>query len=65
MGTCTHLRHSIKGRYDNLPLELWMLYSYPILGGTPPGDRMIYLRSMLCAMESLRNGEIGSLEAVL
>jgi len=20
-----------KGRYDNLPLELWMLYSYPIL----------------------------------
>ena len=24
-----------KGRYDNLPLELWMLYSYPILGGTP------------------------------
>jgi 5-methylthioadenosine/S-adenosylhomocysteine deaminase len=45
-----------KGRYDNLPLELWMLYSYPILGGTPPNDRLIYLRSMLCAMESLRNG---------
>ena len=21
-----------KGRYDNLPLELWMLFSYPILG---------------------------------
>jgi 5-methylthioadenosine/S-adenosylhomocysteine deaminase len=45
-----------KGRYDNLPLELWMLYAYPILGGTPPSDRLIYLRSMLCAMESLKNG---------
>ena len=21
-----------KGRFDNLPLELWMLYCYPILG---------------------------------
>ena len=33
-----------KGRYDNMPLELWMLYCYPILGATPPGDRLIYLR---------------------
>jgi 5-methylthioadenosine/S-adenosylhomocysteine deaminase len=45
-----------KGRYDNLPLELWMLYSYPILGGAPPSDRLIYLRSILCAIESLKNG---------
>ncbi|MGD9881030.1 MAG: amidohydrolase family protein [Reyranella sp.] len=45
-----------KGRYDNMPLELWMLYCYPILGGQPPGDRLIYLRSMVVAMESLKNG---------
>lgn len=45
-----------KGRYDNLPLELWMLYSYPILGTKPLSDRLIYLRSMLVAMESLRTG---------
>jgi 5-methylthioadenosine/S-adenosylhomocysteine deaminase len=45
-----------KGRYDNLPLELWMLFSYPILGGEAPSERLIYLRSMLCAMESLKNG---------
>jgi 5-methylthioadenosine/S-adenosylhomocysteine deaminase len=45
-----------KGRYDNMPLELWMLYCYPILGATPPSDRLIYLRSMVVAMESLRNG---------
>lgn len=54
-----HLHSSealLKGRYDNLPLELWMLYSYPILGDTPPGERLIYLRSMVCAMESLKNG---------
>lgn len=25
-----------KGRYDNMPLELWMLYCYPILGAQPP-----------------------------
>lgn len=45
-----------KGRYDNMPLELWMLYCYPILGDRPPSDRLIYLRSMVCAMESLKNG---------
>jgi 5-methylthioadenosine/S-adenosylhomocysteine deaminase len=45
-----------KGRYDNLPLELWMLYSYPILGASPLAERLIYLRTMLVAIESLRNG---------
>ncbi len=24
-----------KGRYDNMPLEIWMLYAYPILMGAP------------------------------
>jgi 5-methylthioadenosine/S-adenosylhomocysteine deaminase len=45
-----------KGRYDNMPLELWMLYSYPILGCTPLETRLIYLRTMLVGMESLKNG---------
>lgn len=45
-----------KGRYDNMPLELWMLYSYPILGCTPLADRLIYLRTMLVGMEALRTG---------
>ena len=45
-----------KGRYDNMPLELWMLYSYPILGCTPLDARLIYLRTMLVGMESLKNG---------
>ena len=45
-----------KGRYDNLPLELWMLYAYPILRGTPISDRLLYLRCTLAAIESLKNG---------
>lgn len=45
-----------KGRYDNLPLEIWMLYSYPILGAKPLSERLIYLRSMLVAIESLKTG---------
>jgi 5-methylthioadenosine/S-adenosylhomocysteine deaminase len=45
-----------KGRFDNMPLEIWMLYSYPILGTKPLDPRLIYLRSMIVAMESLKNG---------
>ena len=45
-----------KGRYDNMPVELWMLYSYPILGCTPLEARLIYLRTMLVGMESVKNG---------
>jgi 5-methylthioadenosine/S-adenosylhomocysteine deaminase len=33
-----------------------MLYSYPILGCTPLDARLIYLRTMLVGMESLKNG---------
>jgi 5-methylthioadenosine/S-adenosylhomocysteine deaminase len=54
-----HLHSSealFKGRYDNMPLELWMLYSYPILGTSALPERLIYLRTMLVAIESLRNG---------
>lgn len=45
-----------KGRYDNMPLEIWMLYSYPILGAKPLDERLIYLRSMIVAIESLKSG---------
>src|SRR5690554_5478667 len=45
-----------KGRYDNMPLELWMLYSYPVLGTSSIDDRIIYLRSMLVAIEALKTG---------
>lgn len=45
-----------KGRYEGLPLELWLLYAYPFVGGSPVPERLLYLRSLLVAMESLRGG---------
>lgn len=54
-----------KGRYDNLPLELWMLLSYPILGLEPMSDRLVYLRTLLLGMESLRNGVTCLLDDVI
>jgi 5-methylthioadenosine/S-adenosylhomocysteine deaminase len=45
-----------KGRYDNMPLEIWMLYAYPILGAQTLDPRLVYLRTALCAIESLKTG---------
>lgn len=45
-----------RGRYDNMPLEIWMLYAYPILGARTLPPRLVYLRTALCAMESLKGG---------
>lgn len=45
-----------KGRYDNMPLEIWMLYAYPILGAQTLSPRLVYLRTALCAIESLKTG---------
>ncbi|PKA41898.1 amidohydrolase family protein [Rhizobium sullae] len=54
-----HLHSSetfFKGRYQGTPLEVWMLYSYPILMKGPIPKRLLYLRSLLTAMESLKAG---------
>lgn len=45
-----------KGRYDNMPLELWMTLAYLILGTPALTARMIYLRSALCAMDAIKTG---------
>src|SRR5512139_1827252 len=45
-----------KGRYDNMPLEVWMLYAYPILAAKRLPPRLVYLRSMLVGIESLKTG---------
>jgi 5-methylthioadenosine/S-adenosylhomocysteine deaminase len=45
-----------RGRYQGMPLEIWLLYAYPLLMNGPIGKRLLYLRSLLLAMESLRNG---------
>ena len=45
-----------RGRYEGMPLELWLLYAYPFLMGPVIDERLLYLRSLLLAMDSLRNG---------
>ena len=45
-----------RGRYQNMPLEVWQLYAYPLLMGPVIPARLLYLRTLLLAMESLRNG---------
>jgi cytosine/adenosine deaminase-related metal-dependent hydrolase len=45
-----------RGRLDNLPHNVWMLYARPPLLGATPGPEEIYLRTMLGCLEMLRAG---------
>jgi 5-methylthioadenosine/S-adenosylhomocysteine deaminase len=45
-----------RGRYENLPLEMWMTLAYFLVGDGQLAPRALYLRSMLVAMDALRNG---------
>lgn len=46
-----------KGLYDNMPLELWMLYSYPPTAQYGNfSDRFVYLRTLAGAIEQIRSG---------
>lgn len=54
-----------KGRYDNLPLELWMLLSYPPSGPVRVSPELVSLRSQLFAAESLKSGVTTIVDDVL
>src|SRR5205823_8797938 len=45
-----------RGMWDNLPLEPWMLFSYPVLAAPAQSPDEIYLRTVLGAIEQLRSG---------
>lgn len=45
-----------RGLLDNMPLEVWMLYSLPPVGYGPLPERLIYLRTLLGAIEALQSG---------
>jgi cytosine/adenosine deaminase-related metal-dependent hydrolase len=45
-----------RGMWDNLPLEPWMLFSYPALAAPAQSPDEIYLRTLLGAIEQLRSG---------
>ncbi|MBF2028348.1 MAG: amidohydrolase [Oscillatoriales cyanobacterium C42_A2020_001] len=45
-----------QGAYDNLPLELWLLHKYPPFITPPLTKNDQYLRTMLCAIRSIKSG---------
>ncbi|WP_290805619.1 amidohydrolase family protein [Herbiconiux sp.] len=46
----------LRGTSAPLPLEIWTLLSYPPEGVEPLSERLIYLRTMVAAIESLLGG---------
>ncbi|MCV7180414.1 amidohydrolase [Mycolicibacterium murale] len=45
-----------RGKFDNLPLEPWMIYAYPTAFGPAPTPRDVYLRTLIGAIEAARTG---------
>jgi 5-methylthioadenosine/S-adenosylhomocysteine deaminase len=45
-----------RGLWDNLPLEPWMLFSYPVLAAPAQSADEIYVRTLLGGIEMLRSG---------
>ena len=45
-----------RGLWDNLPLEPWMLFSYPVLAAPAQSADEIYTRTLLGGIEMLRSG---------
>ena len=46
----------MRGTSEPLPLEIWTLLSYPPEGVEPASDRLIYLRTVVAAVEALLGG---------
>lgn len=53
---CHSNENWFRGMWDNLPLEPWMLFSYPVLAAPAQTPDEIYVRTLLGAMEMLRTG---------
>ncbi|MEX0954955.1 MAG: amidohydrolase [Rhizobiaceae bacterium] len=45
-----------RGRYEKMPLEVWLLYAYPLLMGPVIDKELLHLRTLLLATESLKAG---------
>ncbi|MGA1835784.1 amidohydrolase family protein [Herbiconiux sp. 11R-BC] len=54
----------LRGTSAPLPLEMWTLLSYPPADAPPASDRLVYLRTMVAAIESLRGGATTVLDDV-
>jgi 5-methylthioadenosine/S-adenosylhomocysteine deaminase len=53
---CHSNENWFRGMWDNLPLEPWMLFSYPALAAPPQSAREIYVRTLLGGIEMVRSG---------
>jgi 5-methylthioadenosine/S-adenosylhomocysteine deaminase len=53
---CHSNENYFKGCFDNMPLEIWMLFSYPVLAAPRQSPREIYVRTMLGCIEMLKSG---------
>lgn len=53
---CHSNENWFRGLWDNLPLEPWMLFSYPVLSAPPQSPDEIYVRTLLGGIEMLRSG---------
>lgn len=58
-------QNPFRGRYPSLPLEILMLYAYPMVGARRVPPDLVYLRTMLVAMESLKTGVTCILDDVI
>jgi cytosine/adenosine deaminase-related metal-dependent hydrolase len=53
---CHSNENWFRGMWDNLPLEPWMLFSYPNLAAPAQTPREIYVRTLVGGIELLRSG---------
>ena len=53
---CHSNENWFRGMWDNLPLEPWMLFSYPVLAAPAQSPREIYVRTLLGGIEMVRSG---------
>ena len=53
---CHSNENWFRGRWDNLPLEPWMLFSYPALAGPVQNSRETYLRTLIGGLDMVRSG---------
>ena len=58
-------QNTFRGRYPGLPLEVLMLYAYPLTGASPLDAEMIYHRTLLAGIESLKTGVTSILDDVM
>lgn len=53
---CHSNENWFRGRWDNLPLEPWMLFSYPAIAGPVQSARETYLRTLIGGLDMIRSG---------